>query len=945
MGEPAGVLLRAPMRYSFTSFANVHRPQEEPLRMRPITRLWVPILSLFLAAPAAAVPDLVRTLPNKVTVITREVRTRPMVSLQAWVRVGTRDESPSERGISAVLAQEMFSVTTTHERGQMEKELSAVGGTLASESGYGFTIYNLTVPTRWLDLAIGDMSDALMHAKIDEQFVTQGRAKAGGQSRTILAAPERASINDVRSALWSGTPLAAPFAVPQLEIGSITASMLERFYKEHYVAENLTIVASGDVDSQDIAARIEKAFADMPHGKATAPSPLKPGAFAGPRGIVKTAPSGTTGQAVTIGYRAPAWGTPDAMALDVLLALLVDSPDSRFQKRLHSGATEFTQASAYRTFEADGGSVTISLVPTPGHLVDAEGALIGEIEKAKATPISADELSQAVETIEDRDLFPRAELGWLGRATALACFQGRPGADEVMLDQLEAIKPEDLVGVARKYLDPRQSVVVEMGPDSLLKAAGTSADLTKRIAEKAAVAAAALGSGPSVAASSDGDRRARIEAPLARISKSPIDSGRGRVDRTVLPGGMRILTSEDWSAPLATIAVYMLGGVRYENDDNNGITALSEEILLNCDDPKHPGSTYRMSFQRLGKLVPYQDRDMWGYSLSVPAGSFAEAAALLGDMLTHAKIDSVSVDASRIALLTNYDRWHEDDETQRNRLIFPTKYQVSGYRLPGLGNRRNLATLPQADIEKFYRRFVVRPNVVIAVFGAARSADATALVQKAFRDVPDRAFEPGTVAREGDFTDFRERWELGMGAGCTVQLAFEGPKATSPEMPALYVINSLFSGPKGWFPRYVVTEGAATSATSVVAQAIDECPIIATATTDGPEREEPSVKLLFRQFKKVALLPLTGVMAGDLEDAKRHAVGSYLMLFGSNTSRAFQWARADLFGLGPDYPILLAAKMDAVTADDLVSVGLRYFQKDNWNRQPYAVCETRPGGW
>ncbi len=913
--------------------------------MRPITRLWVPILSFVLAAPAAAAPDLVRTLPNKVTVITREVRTRPIVSLQAWVRVGTRDESPSERGISAVLAQEMFSATATHERGQMEKEITAIGGTLASESGYGFTIYNLTVPTRWLDLALDYMSDALMHTKIDEKFVSQGNGKAQRESRTVLGAPDRASINDVRSALWAGTPLAAPFAVPELEIASITGSMLERFYKEHYIAENLTIVASGDVDSEELAGKIGKAFADMPHGKATVPSPVKAGAFPGPRGIVKTNPSGTTGQAITIGFRGPAWGTPDAMSLDVLLALLVDSPDSRFQKRLHAGATEFTQASAYRTFEADGGSMTISLVPTAGRMVDAEGVLLGEIEKAKATPVSSDELSEAVETIEDRDLFPRAEVGWLGRATALACFQGRPGADEVLLDQLRAIKPEDLVAVARKYLDPKQSVMVEMGPDSLLAAAGNSAALTKRIGEKAAVAAAAFGSGPSVTASSDGDRRARLEAPLAKIAKGPVDSGRGRVDRTVLPGGLRVLTSEDWSAPLATIGVYMLGGVRFENDDNNGITALSEETLLNCDDAKHPGSTYRMTLQRLGKLVPYQDRDMWGYSLSVPAGSLAEAIGLLGDMLTHAKIDSVSVDASRIALLTNFDRWREDDQTQRNRLIFATKYHVSGYRLPGFGNHHNLVTMPQADIEKFYKRFIVRPNVVIAVFGAARSADATALVGQAFRDVPDRPFEPGTIAREGDFTDFREQWELGEGPSSTVQLAFNGPKPTSPEMPALYVINSLFSGPKGWFPQYVVASGAAVTATSVVAQSLDECPIIATASTDGLTQEEPSVKLLFRQFKKVALLPLTGVMAGDLENAKKHAVGSYLMLFSSNTSRAFQWARADLFGLGPDYPILLAAKMDAVTADDLVSVGLRYFQKDDWNRQPYAICETRPGGW
>ena len=46
-----------------------------------------------------------------------------------------------------------------------------------------------------------------------------------------------------------------------------------------------------------------------------------------------------------------------------------------------------------------------------------------------------------------------------------------------------------------------------------------------------------------------------------------------------------------------------------------------------------------------------------------------------------------------------------------------------------------------------------------------------------------------------------------------------------------------------------------------------------------------------------------------------------------------------------DYPVILPAKMDAVTADDLLRVGLKYFEKDEFNRRPYAISETRPGGW
>ena len=103
-------------------------------------------------------------------------------------------------------------------------------------------------------------------------------------------------------------------------------------------------------------------------------------------------------------------------------------------------------------------------------------------------------------------------------------------------------------------------------------------------------------------------------------------------------------------------------------------------------------------------------------------------------------------------------------------------------------------------------------------------------------------------------------------------------------------------------------------ATSIVAQAIDESPIVATMTINGTLQEEAMVKLIFRQFNKVAGLELTGPDFGpDLQAAKLHAVGTFNSLFTSNTSRAFQWARADLFGLPPDYLLTLPSKMEAVT--------------------------------
>src|SRR6185295_12763265 len=99
------------------------------------------VLALLLVLPsqdALALPDLVRVLPNKVTLVVREVHTRPIVSIQAWVRAGMRDEAVKDRGLALVTSQCILDATTQREPGKIKKEVYGMGGTYESEVGYDY---------------------------------------------------------------------------------------------------------------------------------------------------------------------------------------------------------------------------------------------------------------------------------------------------------------------------------------------------------------------------------------------------------------------------------------------------------------------------------------------------------------------------------------------------------------------------------------------------------------------------------------------------------------------------------------------------------------------------------------------------------------------------------------------------------------------------------------
>src|SRR5258706_8309184 len=350
-----------------------------PISIRPISILTFAALvlgALGTAVPAGAAPNLVRTLPNKMTVIVRENQSRPLASIQVWINAGSRDESRSERGAAAALAYLPFEETARRHRGEMPKEAASFGAAFGSESGYSNIIYNMTVPSRFVVQGLDILSDAVIHPAFNQYTVDQALAKARRDSRGALSAAGGVAINSVRAALYGDTPLGAPIHAPELEVAALKQSILERFYGENFVAENVTVVVDGDVESDVVADQIASAFQGLPTGKPRAKARTTVTAIPGPIVRSQANPPDAEGSVVTAGFRAPPWGTADAVALDVLMAVLVDAPGSRFDRRGRAGAGGFGAAAAPRSLVAAGGPLSLPPAPRPSPHPAAPGGLV-----------------------------------------------------------------------------------------------------------------------------------------------------------------------------------------------------------------------------------------------------------------------------------------------------------------------------------------------------------------------------------------------------------------------------------------------------------------------------------------------------------------------------------------------------------------------------------------
>ena len=120
-------------------------------------------------------------LPNGLVLITQEHRAADVVALQLWVRVGGRDESPSELGLSHYLEHMLFKGTPTRPPGSIDILIEGIGGTSNAFTSYDFTHYDVVVPSQALRTGVDLLADIGVNASFPP-------AEIDGEIRDLFAA-------------------------------------------------------------------------------------------------------------------------------------------------------------------------------------------------------------------------------------------------------------------------------------------------------------------------------------------------------------------------------------------------------------------------------------------------------------------------------------------------------------------------------------------------------------------------------------------------------------------------------------------------------------------------------------------------------------------------------------------------------------------------------------
>ncbi len=461
------------MHVEFRGRDSQHSAFRIPHSAFPLRCLRVPVLAallfLGLAAPATAASLAERvveaTLDNGLKVLLVEEPKAPVVTIQVWYKVGSRNEPVGQSGISHLLEHMMFKGTPSIGPKQFSLLVQRNGGVDNAFTTANYTAYHIDFAADRVLLGLELEADRMAHLLLKEEEFLPERQVVMEERRLRIEDQPAGILGEVlRATAFLAHPYRWPVIGWMSDIAGYTRDDLVRHYRTYYTPNNATLIVAGDIRREVVLPKIQELFGKIPRGPepprvVTVEPPQQ-----GERRVVVRRPAELP--LVAAVYHVPTLRHPDSFALDVLAYVLGGGQSARLYQRVVYEQRLASYVSAdYSSMSVDPNLFALSAGPLPGKGAEAvEQALYAEVERMQREPVSARELEKAKNQIESEFVFAQDSVHQL--ASLLGSLESVGGWRLLAgyLDGIRKVTAADVERVARQYLTPDNRTVATLVP-------------------------------------------------------------------------------------------------------------------------------------------------------------------------------------------------------------------------------------------------------------------------------------------------------------------------------------------------------------------------------------------------------------------------------------------------------------------------------------------------
>jgi zinc protease len=408
-------------------------------------------------------------LENGLQLVVHEDRRLPLVAVNLWYHVGSKNERPGRTGFAHLFEHLMFEGSEHYDRGYFQP-LQEAGGLLNGSTNVDRTNYWEVVPTNALDLALWMESDRmgyLLPALTPEKFETQRDVVLNERRQNYENRPYGLATPALVGALY---PPDHPYHWPTIgaatDLQAASFEEVRAFFKTHYVPSNASLVVAGDVAVPDAIERVRHYFDEMPAGigpgpvTAVAPLQREQRLFMEDRVELPR---------LYLAWHSPAMFAPGDAEMDLLADLMGNGKVSRLYRALVYERRLASEVAAAQNSRELAGFWELVATAAPGHsLEELEQSIDSELSRLIEQGPTAEEVERGRAQVEAQFVYRLQTLGGFGgksdQLNIYTVFLRDPGYFERDLTRYRSATQTRIHEAARRYLPRSGRVAISVVP-------------------------------------------------------------------------------------------------------------------------------------------------------------------------------------------------------------------------------------------------------------------------------------------------------------------------------------------------------------------------------------------------------------------------------------------------------------------------------------------------
>lgn len=847
-----------------------------------LKRIFIITFMLFFTLPVKAEDFTVHKLPSGQTLIIKEVKSNPIVTIDTWVKTGSINENDENSGVAHFLEHLFFKGTKLHPAGDLDRILESKGAIVNAATSKDFTHYYIILPSEYFNTAMDLHADMLTNPQIPRKELEKERKVVLEEIAKDTNTPSRRVYENLNSMMYTHHPYKRRVIGSADIISTIRREEILDYFNKYYSPSNMVTMVVGDVNTNDVIKKVSAAF-ESGYKKPFKKNYKKENLLTSQKRHKEYTDS-QSGY-MMIGFRSEPITSKETFALDVLGQILGGGKTSRLYRNIKEQKGLAHTISASNASFRDDGILFINVNFAPQNAEKIEKSVFDEITTIQKYGITEEELNIAKKMIEQETYYSREstsniakELGYTVALTGDTNFYTN------YIENLKKVSAKDVKDAANKYLGVNKSAVSIILPKSI--------------------------------------ENNEITESLTQTSTAKKISESGGIEKYKLENGSTVLINSHKNNDIVAINIIAKGGEFIEKNIGEGTLTAG---VMSKGTKKYSAQELAALAEENGiEITPSCGEDSFSINVQTTTSALDLTLDILNEMINNALFDEYELEKKRTEILNKIKQKRDVPMNVALEDFKTLIFKDSVYSHTNKIIEKSLPTVTRNDVISYYDRIFDSKNMIISINGNVEAEKLT----KAFGTILHKKNNP-----EFNYSNYRIT-KLTSPQTSAVKIPelqtawlFLGwqtaGSANKKDFVTLKVLNTMLgSGMSSrLFRNLREQDGLAYQlGSSYTPKKLGG--YFVTYIGTNPETLNYSREKIKHEIER---LKKEFVSDSELTDAKARLKGGFIVALETNAEKASTIGTFEGIGLGYNFMPEYIKMIDEVTASDILNVANKYF--------------------